>query len=169
MAANSNLVQEQEAVRRLVKSPPELWTQCSDPSSLARHLSGFGEIKITRLEPESTVVWEGESASGTVHLEVSGWGTRVRLTAGPSQPQPTPTATATEPQAIDDEPPPEPRGLITRISALRRRRREVPGLTPAEAPVAVGGEPAGDTSFLTELEAALDSLGQAHHRPYSRT
>jgi hypothetical protein len=72
---------EHEASRTLVKSPPELWAECSDASSLARHLGQFGEIKITRLEPESAVAWEGTLASGTVRLEPSGWGTRVILTA----------------------------------------------------------------------------------------
>ena len=72
---------EHEASRTLVKSPPELWAECSDAGSLARHLGEFGEIKITRLEPESTVAWEGEHVSGTVRIEPSGWGTRVTLTA----------------------------------------------------------------------------------------
>ncbi len=67
--------------RTLVKSPPELWAELSDPESLARRLSDFGEIRITRLVPETTVAWEGERASGTVELESSGWGTKVRLTA----------------------------------------------------------------------------------------
>ncbi len=70
-----------EAQRTLVKSPPELWAELSDPGSLARRLSDFGEIRITRLVPETTVAWEGERASGTVELESSGWGTKVRLTA----------------------------------------------------------------------------------------
>jgi hypothetical protein len=48
---------------------------------LARHLDAFGEIKITKLEPEHTVAWEGEGASGTVSIEPSGWGTKVTLTA----------------------------------------------------------------------------------------
>ncbi len=69
------------ASRTLLKSPPELWAECSEAQSLHRHLDKFGEIKITRLEPETTVAWEGERASGTVRLEPSGWGTRVILTA----------------------------------------------------------------------------------------
>jgi hypothetical protein len=70
-----------EASRTLVKSAPELWAECSDAKSLARHLGAFGEIRITRLEPETAVAWEGDAASGTVRLEPSGWGTRVVLTA----------------------------------------------------------------------------------------
>src|SRR5690349_3844111 len=67
--------------RTLVKSPPELWAEVSDLEALAKHLGEFGEIKITRLEPETTVVWEGDRVSGTVTLEPSGWGTKVTLTA----------------------------------------------------------------------------------------
>lgn len=70
-----------EASRTLLKSPPELWAECSDATSLNRHLDSFGEIRITRLEPETAVAWEGDTASGTVRLEPSGWGTRVILTA----------------------------------------------------------------------------------------
>src|SRR6476469_7814501 len=68
--------------RTLVKSPPELWAEVSDLEALAKHLGEFGEIKITRLEPETTVVWEGDRVCGTVKLEPSGWGTKVTLTAG---------------------------------------------------------------------------------------
>ncbi|HEV3229236.1 MAG TPA: hypothetical protein VGY97_07170, partial [Solirubrobacteraceae bacterium] len=71
---------ESRAQRTLVKSPPELWSELSDPASLARHLGEFGEIRITRLEPETRVVWEGDEASGTVELAASGWGTKVTLT-----------------------------------------------------------------------------------------
>ena len=69
------------AQRTLVKSPPELWAEVSDVDALARHLGEFGEIRITRLEPETTVAWEGDRARGTVALEAAGWGTRVTLTA----------------------------------------------------------------------------------------
>jgi hypothetical protein len=86
---------ELKAARTLVKSRPELWAVCSDPEALGQHLDAFGEIKITRLEPESTVAWEGERASGTVRLEPSGWGTKVTITA---QAEPLPGAPA---QAAD--------------------------------------------------------------------
>jgi hypothetical protein len=72
---------ETRAQRTLVKSPPELWAEISDVSALARHLGEFGEIRITRLEPETAVAWEGDRARGTVQLEPSGWGTKVTLTA----------------------------------------------------------------------------------------
>src|SRR5688500_2433379 len=70
-----------EAKRTLVKSPPEIWAEVSDAGALARHLGEFGEIRITRTQPESVVEWEGDLASGCVRLEPSGWGTKVTLTA----------------------------------------------------------------------------------------
>ena len=51
---------EPRAQRTLVKSPPELWAEVSDAGTLARHLGEFGDIRITRLEPETTVAWEGD-------------------------------------------------------------------------------------------------------------
>src|SRR4051795_2486555 len=87
---------EPRAQRTLVKSPPELWAEISDVSTLARHLGEFGEIRITRLEAETTVVWEGDRARGTVELEPSGWGTKVTITAAaveaPLEPVPEPAA-----------------------------------------------------------------------------
>src|SRR5881227_556920 len=89
--------------RTLVKSPPELWAEVSDLEALARHLGEFGEIRITRLEPETTVAWEGDRVSGTVRLEPAGWGTKVTLTA--QVPDPPPPAAAPDPPP----PPPPPR------------------------------------------------------------
>src|SRR5215212_1995880 len=102
-----------QAQRRLVKSPPELWNELSDAEALARHLGEFGEIHITRLEPETKVVWEGEHANGSVEIESSGWGTKVILTAevgGPEpEPEPEPESVAAEPEPEPDpEPEPEP-------------------------------------------------------------
>jgi hypothetical protein len=100
-----------QAQRTLVKSRPELWAEVSDVASLCRHLGEFGDIRITRLEPETTVAWEGTAARGTVELEASGWGTRVTLTAelldadvpGPeAEPEPEPVA------VVEPEPEPEP-------------------------------------------------------------
>jgi hypothetical protein len=79
--ANTCPMPEPRAQRTLVKSPPEIWAEVSDVSTLARHLGEFGEIRITRLEAETTVVWEGDRARGTVELEASGWGTKVTITA----------------------------------------------------------------------------------------
>src|SRR4029453_7729207 len=95
------------AKRTLVKSPPELWEELSAVEGLTKHLGAFGEIKITRLEPEHTVAWEGEHASGTVSIEPSGWGTKVTLHAelqeGAAEPEVVEAAT-TAPMAVEPEP-----------------------------------------------------------------
>jgi hypothetical protein len=70
-----------EVERTLVKSPPELWSELSNPDALARHLGEFGDIRITRVEPEHAVEWEAGGTAGTVHIKPSGWGTKVTLTA----------------------------------------------------------------------------------------
>lgn len=224
-----------EASRRLVKSPPELWAECSDPGSLARHLGDFGEIKITRVEPETTVAWEGEHASGTVRIEPSGWGTRVTLTAmteasegaadeateaADEVPAPDPVkeeSDATAQETLEEPDPamaPHPPRLRSRWRRLTARMRAAlrgpepvlaspvqvpapseedvapepePAVTPpdvpgglepepeapdgvesAAEPEAVAGPPEGEVDPEAVLVAALDSLGQAHHRPYSR-
>jgi len=69
-----------EVQRTLVKSPPELWAEISDPAALARHLGEFGEIRITRVEPEQRVEWQAGDTSGSVVIKPSGWGTKVKLT-----------------------------------------------------------------------------------------
>ena len=100
------------AKRTLVKSPPELWEELSAVEGLSKHFGAFGEIKITKLEPEHTVAWEGEHASGTVSIEPSGWGTKVTLhaelqegatepEAGPERVEPeTAAATVVEPRRM---------------------------------------------------------------------
>jgi hypothetical protein len=255
---------EHQASRTLVKSPPELWAECSNAGSLARHLGEFGEIRITKLEPETAVAWEGDVARGTVRLEPSGWGTRVILTAAVEDVEPEAPADS-EPEAaldaevepgVDAEPKPEepvpekpepeepapgaellevpglaevlydpapakspisttpstrePRtGLMARLLLRFRRRREAPAaaepaggegwvavepvvavepepvavepdpLEPAvepfavdPGPVAVEPEPPppppSSPSPESVLACALDSLGSAHHRPFSR-
>jgi hypothetical protein len=69
-----------EVQRTLVKSPPELWAELSDPAALARHLGELGEIRITRVDPEQAVEWEAGDVSGTVLIKPSAWGTKVTLT-----------------------------------------------------------------------------------------
>ena len=156
-------MRELKANRTLVKSPPELWAECSDEASLARHLGAFEAIRITRLEPETAVVWEGEDASGTVRLEPSGWGTRVMLTArlappGVEPPAPAPAPASSAPRAGR-------RGLLARLA-------EALGWRAAPAPGIEGEPPAGDPPAPPgpdiDLDAVLDSLGRAHHRPFSR-
>ena len=155
-----------EAKRTLVKSPPEIWAEVSDAGALARHLGEFGEIRITRTQPESLVEWEGEKASGCVRLEPSGWGTKVTLTAEPAvEPAPEPEP---EPEpAAAPEPAPR-RGWWARM--FRRAAPE-----PEPEPVAAAApepEPAppriDEDRAQATLTGVLDTLGAAHHRPFSR-
>lgn len=159
-----------EAKRTLVKSPPELWAELSDAEALARHLGEFGEIRITRTQPESVVEWEGDLASGSVQIEASGWGTKVTLTAEPvlvtpppPEPEPEP-----EPEPVAVEPPRQ--GFWAR---LFKRRAPEPDPVAVEPPPPPPPPPAPEPRIeAPKAEAALtgvlDALGQAHHRPFSR-
>jgi hypothetical protein len=156
-----------EAKRTLVKSPPELWAELSDMAALARHLGEFGEIRITRTEPETVVEWEGDLASGSVRLEPSGWGTKVTLTALPVMVD-TPPPPEPDPEP-EPEPEPPPRGFFAR---LFRRRAPAPPPPPRIAPPTPAVPeplPAIEAATGTAVLAnALDTLGAAHHRPFSR-
>ena len=181
------MITEYKASRTLVKSPPELWSEVSEAASLKRHLDQFGEIRITRLEPETAVAWEGESARGTVKLEPSGWGTRVTLTAGPSAADAAGAiqAEVRELQAVLELA--KPTRIRKRSRARDLMRAFVNWLTgehlldepvggPADAvrpseqqPALETDDPLGSAAApALALNSALDSLGRAHHRPYSR-
>jgi len=155
-----------EAKRTLVKSPPELWAELSDLPALARHLGEFGEIRITRTEPESVVEWEGDLASGAVHIEPSGWGTKVTLTALPAMVDPPPPEPDPEPPVV--EAPPPAQGFWSRL--FRRKAAEPLAPPPAEPePIDPTPLPAIDAAAgEAVLGRALDALGTAHHRPFSR-
>ncbi len=232
---------ESKAARTLVKSPPELWSEVSSAASLNRHMNQFGEIRITRLEPETAVAWEGEHARGTVRLEPSGWGTRVSLTAEPielaasvGESARSWTGTAVSETEAEDPAvkvaapdvdhaaalgPPyatveaeireltaflersrreaEKRRWTRRVSEAVRRwfraplddvdvqaAEELDPVQPVAAPVlapepvqtavALDAAPESEVplgpvvSPSAALSAVLDSLGQAHHRPFSR-
>jgi hypothetical protein len=88
-----------EVQRTLVKSPPELWAEISDPEALARHLGEFGEIRITRVHPEQKVEWEAPDASGSIVIKPSGWGTKVKLTVTRELSE---TGTAAEPDRTSE-------------------------------------------------------------------
>jgi len=235
------------AKRTLVKSPPELWEELSEVDRLAKHLDAFGEIRITKLEPEHTVAWEGEHASGTVSIEPSGWGTKVTLTAElpeaeppEPEPEPEPPEPAPEPEPVPEEPalhepvveevhedellfaepvtwePPPPRRrrgfwawLFKERTGLQAPVQAEPEPEPVEyqpvepepverepvepeavEPEAVEPEPVAAPATepadpdpiepdpvpaavatqdaQTALDGMLDSLGSAHHRPFSR-
>ena len=221
-----------QASRTLVQSPPELWAELSDLGSLARHLGEFGEIRITKTDPESRVEWEADRASGTVRLEPSGWGTRVVLTVDTPEPaaDPVPEAMAVpEPEpapvaVLEAKPEPEPvaaipelepaapapepkRGFWARLFGRRKRApahpapvavepvieevdpepaAEEPALEaepedrafgtiewevpepPAEEPVVEEPQPLAAEDAHAVLNGVLDTLGAAHHRPFSR-
>jgi hypothetical protein len=148
-----------EVQRTLVKSPPELWAELSDPAALSRHLGELGEIRITRLEPEKTVEWEAPDTTGSVRLKPSGWGTKVTLTvnrelpvleppapelaAEPPEPEPAPDPDPDpdpDPEP-DPEPEPEPviepesrRGFFARLFGRRPKVEPTPELEPEPAP-----------------------------------
>ena len=144
------------AQRTLVKSPPELWAEVSEERTLSGRLVAFGEIRITRLEPETSVAWEGQDIRGTVELEPAGWGTLVTLTADAVLPPGEP-----EPEPAEDLP---RGGWFARFFA-RRRRDPLPAAEAPVEPAPVPCEP--DPTAL--LSAVLDDLGAAHHRPFSRS
>ena len=156
-----------EVQRTLVKSPPELWAELSDPASLARHLGELGEIRITRAEPEQLVEWEAPATSGTVAIRASAWGTRVTLTANrelaateagaaerelEAEAEPPEAEVTAEPEAVaepeaelEPEPRPEPLDPATRRGFLARLFRRW-SRRPAPQPDDVGaiareGEP----------------------------
>jgi hypothetical protein len=133
-----------------------------------------------------------------VRIEPSGWGTKVTLTAeaaGGDEPVAAPVAKlATEPPATLLVARPRRRGFVAWVTELIRGPELEPAVpaakalaTPVEPPEPPeplgpvepaepepaakldspsGEEPALDASAA--LDAALESLGQAHHRPYSR-
>lgn len=115
-------MEQSTAQRRLVKSPPELWAEVSSEDTLRRHFAEFGEIRITRVHPETTVAWEGDRASGTVELVSEGWGTRVVLTATPVQ----------EAAPVQAEPEPEPeRFVMPKLEAPIVQAAPPPAAAPA--------------------------------------
>ena len=161
-----------EVQRTLVKSPPELWAELSDPTSLARHLGELGEIRITRIEPEKLVEWEATDASGKVLLKPSGWGTKVTLSVarevavpdppvevepepGPAieaEPQPESVAVnEPEPDAIVAEPEARP-GFFARL--FRRRGKDQ-----------VSPEPSAESESAVELEPTPEDAPPPEEAP----
>jgi hypothetical protein len=149
-----------EVQRTLVKSPPELWAELSDPSTLGRHLGELGEIRIVRTEPDRAVDWEaaaadGAQASGRVEIEPSGWGTRVTLSASRAIVAPEPEA-QTE---LEPEPEPEPGLEPEAIEAAP----EAPEVEPEPEPEIV--EPRASTGFFARLFRRRRSRTVAESEP----
>jgi len=155
-----------EVQRTLVKSPPELWAELSDPSALARHLGELGDIRITHLEPETAVEWEAEDASGTVLLKPSGWGTKVTLTVNRELPEPAPEVPEAQ-SPVAHEPPaqpiataqaePEPRTLADVEPSLRLEPELA--LEPEPQPaLELEREPAVDAEHLDPPPVLADAV-----------
>lgn len=143
-------MEDSTATRRLVKSPPELWPELSSDDLLSRHLEEFGEIRVTRIVPETTVAWEGDRISGTVQLIKSSIPGPPVPTPDPSPPTPAPDPTpGTPPQP---EPvPPTPKPQPPAPPSIEER----------------SGAPDADRRFAI-LSDVLDGLGAAHRRPFGR-
>jgi hypothetical protein len=166
------------AERTLVKSPPELWSELSELERLARHLDAFGDIRITRLEPEKQVAWEADGATGTISLEPSGWGTKVTLTAeleDESPPADEEPEDVQQPVQAAPDPTRASRWLDRVFPGWRapgyQQYRDPPPepATQPTAPPAPATPPAPDeTGARKALDEVLDTLGAAHHRPFSR-
>jgi hypothetical protein len=174
-----------EVQRTLVKSPPELWAELSDPAALARHLGELGEIRITRTEPEKTVEWEAENTTGTVSIQASGWGTRVTLSVTKELMEATvaadaeltadvdaavePEVAAVEPDTAAEpeptaaaepkpaEPAPEPRRSF--FARLFGRKRKAEAATPLEQARTTAMETADSTT--DEPAAAFAAVREA--------
>jgi hypothetical protein len=127
-----------EVQRTLVKSPPELWAELSDPASLSRHLGELGEIRITRTVPEKTVEWEAEDTTGTVLIKSSGWGTKVTLTVAREIVLP-------EPPEVEDAPEPA-------IEAAARPASDQEPVAPADEPYELEPVAPADEPYDPEFE-----------------
>jgi hypothetical protein len=133
-----------EVQRTLVKSPPELWTELSDPTSLGRHLGALGEIRITKVEAEKRVDWEADDATGSILIKPSGWGTKVTLSvtrevAVPDRPPAEEDAPETE---LADAPVDQAAGEIAEPQESQAAAIEtVQAARPDEEDVAFADEP----------------------------
>jgi hypothetical protein len=67
-----------ELERTLVKSPPEVWEELASEPGLGRWLD---EVEVRAAHAPSRIDWAARGAKGTIVLEPSGWGTRVRAHA----------------------------------------------------------------------------------------
>ena len=135
-----------EVQRTLVKSPPELWAELSDQEALARHLSDFGEIRITSTAAESAVHWESDEAIGTALIKQAGWGTKVTLRATIKAAEPereheaTPVLATAQPSP-PPTPPPAP-ATPTASTPAASGATQGPGPTvAAQSPVSPMGAP----------------------------
>jgi hypothetical protein len=64
--------------RTLVKSPPEVWEELATDPGLGRWLD---DVEVHEAHAPNRLEWASRGARGTIELEPSGWGTRVRAHA----------------------------------------------------------------------------------------
>ena len=126
----------------------------------------FGEIRITRLEPESRIDWESEIGRGLVELEPSGFGTRVRLTAQIAEPT---ARAAAEPLAPQAAPAARRAARCSAVADARRGRHEPERAPPSRSrrrrpPQLDPPARHGDALTRSSMRSAL-----RRHRPFSRT
>jgi hypothetical protein len=139
-----------EVQRTLVKSPPELWAELSDPDALARHLGELGEIRIVRTEPERVVEWAAENTTGTVSIKASGWGTKVTISVTRELPVAVPTAAA-ETAATEELDAPATGELESATTA-----ETAPGAEPGAEPGAAEPQAAGEPETAAEVNAVAE-------------
>ncbi len=140
-----------ELQRTLVKSPPELWAELSDPAALARHLGELGEIRIVRTEPEKTVEWAAENTTGTVSIQPSGWGTNVKLTVTR--------------EIVETPPVPESQPQLDRVIEVQPAAAAEPEPTAPPEPVAA---PTPEPTMALEPEIGLRSRRGFFARVFGR-
>jgi hypothetical protein len=149
-----------EVQRTLVKSPPELWAELSDQASLARHLGdleGIGEIRITRVEPETLVEWEAESATGSVAIKASGWGTKVTLRVSRELPEAETTVETGVESKVEAEAEVEPEAGAEPESEAEAEARTEPEVKTEPGAVA---EPEAQTEAKAKAVAEPDATAE---------
>src|ERR1700733_347626 len=100
-----------EVQRTLVKSPPELWSELSDPAALARHLAELGAIRLVRGGDEEAGAGPADHPAGAVSIQPSGWGTKVPLSVTRERVTPPPSPAERESAEPTDTAESEPTGL----------------------------------------------------------
>jgi hypothetical protein len=145
-----------EVQRTLVKSPPELWAELSDPAALSRHLGQLGQIRIVRTQPESTVEWAAENTTGTVSISPSGWGTKVTLSVNREI-----LARAPEPDVVVEPEVPAQPPVVIEPEVAAEARVAVEPIPAAEAPVTIEPAPAAQAPVAIEPIPAAKAIPAA--------
>ncbi|HEY7890879.1 MAG TPA: hypothetical protein VIC05_01575 [Solirubrobacteraceae bacterium] len=161
-----------EVKRTLVKSPPELWAELSDPARLEHHLGELGQIRITSTEPEKLIEWEADVASGKVQMKPSGWGTQVLLSvtrALPSdepEPETIKLGVESEQEAEQSTVPEVEREVSAQPETPEAGEHEVPADECCEQPDQTEASPAGEEEAVAdERSGPLSQDIQAQPEP----